>query len=215
MSLRSYSETYFDCACACEQTGSYPYFRRYCGGSRDGVSRKEGPTFFGKLAATLSGLRLRPCLAGKGDGPREGRPPFKCLEAGNHVTPRNTSSPAGDRVRGRTFCGAAAARGYCKIARRQLDCRRSTTSRWRSPPVEQGAPLRHVKPWRKAAVPLGTCPECEAEVHVDTDADKGDVVTCEECQTDLEIVGLDPVELDIVEDEGDEEDYGEEDEEEY
>ena len=50
-------------------------------------------------------------------------------------------------------------------------------------------------------MPLGTCPECEAEVHVDTDADKGDVVTCEECSTDLEIVGLDPVELDIVEEE--------------
>jgi alpha-aminoadipate carrier protein LysW len=52
-------------------------------------------------------------------------------------------------------------------------------------------------------VPTGTCPECEADVHVDTDADKGDVVSCEECATDLEIVGLDPVELDIVE--GDEE----------
>jgi alpha-aminoadipate/glutamate carrier protein LysW len=65
-------------------------------------------------------------------------------------------------------------------------------------------------------VPLGTCPECEAEVHVDTDADKGDVVTCEECATDLEIVGLDPVELDIVEDDADDEDAaGDEDDEEY
>ena len=64
-------------------------------------------------------------------------------------------------------------------------------------------------------MPLGTCPECEAEVHVDTDADKGDTVTCEECGTDLEIVGLDPVELDIVEEEMDDEDYGDEDEEEY
>jgi len=58
-------------------------------------------------------------------------------------------------------------------------------------------------------VPTGTCPECEADVHVDTDADKGDIVSCEECGTDLEIVGLDPVELDIVED--DEEDDDEED----
>ncbi len=40
-------------------------------------------------------------------------------------------------------------------------------------------------------------------MHVDTDADKGDVVSCEECGTDLEIVGLDPVELDIVEDDDD------------
>jgi alpha-aminoadipate carrier protein LysW len=59
-------------------------------------------------------------------------------------------------------------------------------------------------------VPTGTCPECDAEVHVDTDADKGDIMSCEECGTDLEIVGLDPVELDIVEDE----DLGDEDEEE-
>jgi alpha-aminoadipate carrier protein LysW len=59
-------------------------------------------------------------------------------------------------------------------------------------------------------VPTGTCPECEADIHVDTDADKGDVVTCEDCGTELEVVGLDPVELDIMEesdlDEDEEED---------
>jgi alpha-aminoadipate carrier protein LysW len=48
-------------------------------------------------------------------------------------------------------------------------------------------------------VPIGTCPECDADVHVDTDTDKGELVSCEECGTDLEVVGLDPVELDIVE----------------
>ena len=63
-------------------------------------------------------------------------------------------------------------------------------------------------------VPIGTCPECEAEVHVDTDADKGDTVACEECGTELEIVGLDPVELDIAEEDIDDDDPGE-DEEEY
>ena len=60
-------------------------------------------------------------------------------------------------------------------------------------------------------MPTGTCPECEADVHVDTDADKGDVVSCEECGTDLEIVGLDPVELDIVEDDEDEDEDEEDD----
>ena len=49
-------------------------------------------------------------------------------------------------------------------------------------------------------MPTATCPECEADVHVDTDSDKGDQVTCDECATKLEIVGLDPVELDIVDD---------------
>jgi len=62
-------------------------------------------------------------------------------------------------------------------------------------------------------VPVGTCPDCEAEVHVDLDADKGDTVTCDECATQLEIVGLDPVELDISEGDVDEnEDLDDEDE---
>ena len=61
-------------------------------------------------------------------------------------------------------------------------------------------------------MPTGTCPECDADVHVDIDADKGESVECEECGSQLEIVGLDPVELDIIE----EKDYDEdEDEDEY
>lgn len=62
-------------------------------------------------------------------------------------------------------------------------------------------------------MPTGICPECEAEVHVDLDMDKGDIISCEECGAELEIVGLDPVELDLVE-EGDEEYDFEEDEDE-
>lgn len=60
-------------------------------------------------------------------------------------------------------------------------------------------------------MPTGTCPECDADVHVDTDADKGDIVSCEECGTDLEVVGLDPVELDIVEEDQLDEDEEDED----
>ena len=47
-------------------------------------------------------------------------------------------------------------------------------------------------------MPTGTCPECDADVHVDLDTDKGEIVSCEECGTDLEVVGLDPVELDAT-----------------
>ena len=61
-------------------------------------------------------------------------------------------------------------------------------------------------------MPTGTCPGCDADVHVDLDTDKGDTLTCEECGTELEVVGLDPVELDIVEEESYDED---EDEDEY
>lgn len=59
-------------------------------------------------------------------------------------------------------------------------------------------------------MPKGKCPECEADVHVDTDADKGDIIACDDCGTDLELVGLDPVELDIVEEEADDDDEDDE-----
>lgn len=65
---------------------------------------------------------------------------------------------------------------------------------------------------RKEKLPIGTCPECEADVHVDTDADKGEIVDCEECGVQLEVVGLDPVELDIVEEEEPDDDDDDEDE---
>jgi alpha-aminoadipate carrier protein LysW len=74
------------------------------------------------------------------------------------------------------------------------------TTRWRSPRVERVC-LYVINNGEVEKVPTGTCPECDADVHVDTDADKGDVVACEECGTELEVVGLDPVELDIVEEE--------------
>ncbi len=60
-------------------------------------------------------------------------------------------------------------------------------------------------------VPTGTCPECDADVHVDLDVDKGETVDCEECGVQLEVVGLDPVELDLVE-EGSLDDDDDEDE---
>ncbi|MGI8788844.1 MAG: hypothetical protein ACR2HG_13915 [Pyrinomonadaceae bacterium] len=52
-------------------------------------------------------------------------------------------------------------------------------------------------------MPTTACPECSEDVYVDADSEQGDVVTCDECGTDLEIVGLDPVELDIHEEDGD------------
>ena len=50
-------------------------------------------------------------------------------------------------------------------------------------------------------MPIASCPECAAELHVEEEMDKGGIVTCEECESRLEVVGLDPVELDIVEEE--------------
>ena len=61
-------------------------------------------------------------------------------------------------------------------------------------------------------VPIASCPQCEADIHVDEDVDKGELLTCSECDTELEVVGLDPMELDFAleeedEDEDEDEDY--------
>ena len=60
-------------------------------------------------------------------------------------------------------------------------------------------------------VPTAVCPECSEKVYVDAESEQGDVVTCDECGADLEVVGLDPIELDLYEAKGvddfEEEDY--------
>ncbi len=52
-------------------------------------------------------------------------------------------------------------------------------------------------------MPTTACPECSEDVFVDADSEQGDIVSCDECGTDLEIVGLDPIELDIKADSDD------------
>ena len=86
------------------------------------------------------------------------------------------------------------------------------TRLWRSPEFGGVLCLHLETAGEEETVPTGTCPECDADVHVDLDTDKGEIVSCEECGTELEVVGLDPVELDIVEEESYDED---EDEDEY
>lgn len=49
-------------------------------------------------------------------------------------------------------------------------------------------------------MPTSVCPECSEEVYVDAECEQGDQVSCEECGSSLEVVGLDPIELDLVED---------------
>ena len=61
---------------------------------------------------------------------------------------------------------------------------------------------------------MATCHECDAEIEVDEfDVDKGDQLSCPECGSNLEVVGLSPIELDIaLDDDEDDEDDDEEDE---
>lgn len=48
-------------------------------------------------------------------------------------------------------------------------------------------------------MPTSICPECDEEVYVDADSEQGDRVSCDECGTQLVVVGLDPIEMDVYE----------------
>jgi alpha-aminoadipate carrier protein LysW len=55
----------------------------------------------------------------------------------------------------------------------------------------------------EAAMP--NCPECENELDVELDeVEEGDVIACEECGTEYEVVGVEPLELARVSDSLDE-----------
>ena len=76
---------------------------------------------------------------------------------------------------------------------------------------------------------MATCPECDAEIEVDEfDVDKGDQLSCPECGSNLEVIGLSPIQLDLVldddedldddvedDDENDDEDDEDEDDEDW
>jgi len=51
------------------------------------------------------------------------------------------------------------------------------------------------------------CPECEGEVEIPADAMENELVSCAECGTELEIMSLDPMELELAPEV--EEDWGE------
>ena len=57
------------------------------------------------------------------------------------------------------------------------------------------------------------CPECDNPLDIDADdVEEGEVVTCDECGTDLEVVSSDPLDLAAVDEEGyDDEDEGPQD----
>jgi alpha-aminoadipate carrier protein LysW len=65
---------------------------------------------------------------------------------------------------------------------------------------------------------MTSCPECENELDIEMDeVEEGDVVACDECGTEYEVVGVEPLELVRVDgdlDEDDEEPFNEDEEEE-
>jgi len=60
-----------------------------------------------------------------------------------------------------------------------------------------------------------SCPECENALDIELDeVEEGDVVACEECGTEYEVVGVEPLELARVDGDLDEDDEPIEEEEE-
>lgn len=54
---------------------------------------------------------------------------------------------------------------------------------------------------------MPSCPECENNLDVEVDElEEGDVVACEECGSEYEVVGVDPLELTKVDDDYDDDD---------
>ncbi len=51
------------------------------------------------------------------------------------------------------------------------------------------------------------CPECDADVEIPTDAMENELLSCAECGTELEIMNLNPIELELAPEV--EEDWGE------
>ncbi len=52
-----------------------------------------------------------------------------------------------------------------------------------------------------------TCPECDADVAIPTDAMENELISCADCGSELEIVSLNPVQLELAPEV--EEDWGE------
>jgi alpha-aminoadipate carrier protein LysW len=62
---------------------------------------------------------------------------------------------------------------------------------------------------------MANCPECENGLDIELDeVEEGDVITCDECGTEYEVVGVEPLALARVDDGLDEDDLLVEDEEE-
>ena len=68
--------------------------------------------------------------------------------------------------------------------------------------------------WREEAA-MPSCPECENDLDIELDeVAEGDVVACDECGTEYEVVGVEPLELVRVGDDlDDDEDLADEEEE--
>ncbi len=61
---------------------------------------------------------------------------------------------------------------------------------------------------------MPSCLECENDLNLEVDeVEEGDIVTCDECGTEYEVVGVEPLQLARTDEDADDELYDEEEEE--
>jgi alpha-aminoadipate/glutamate carrier protein LysW len=53
---------------------------------------------------------------------------------------------------------------------------------------------------------MALCPECDASIDVADDVEEGEILECPECNARLEVVNTNPLELDVVPEENEDED---------
>ena len=54
---------------------------------------------------------------------------------------------------------------------------------------------------------MPTCPECDVAIDIEEDEiEEGQLVDCPECGAELEVVSTNPVQLDLVKDDGEKDD---------
>jgi alpha-aminoadipate/glutamate carrier protein LysW len=53
---------------------------------------------------------------------------------------------------------------------------------------------------------MAFCPECDAAIDVGDDVEEGQIVDCPECDAKLEVVNTNPLELDVIPEEDEDED---------
>ncbi|MGC9468143.1 MAG: lysine biosynthesis protein LysW [Anaerolineae bacterium] len=51
------------------------------------------------------------------------------------------------------------------------------------------------------------CPECEAELVLDSDVEESEIIVCPDCGVELEVISVDPIEVEMAPEV--EEDWGE------
>ncbi len=53
---------------------------------------------------------------------------------------------------------------------------------------------------------MALCPECDASIDVGDDVEEGQILDCPECNARLEVVSTNPLELDVIPGEDEDED---------